>query len=128
MRLTDELSTIAEESERVAGQNDLNQRKELFADSVREMVTGMVTDGYSQSQEFDADDYAAALLAKTGYAPSGLIDVLKILESRQPGQAGGFNKTHPSPAQRIANAEGAAKQYPAPDTRSFRASRFQGAK
>jgi len=81
--------------------------KELTAfmnESVGDIVQTLFNNGYSQAQEFDADNTAMKLMAWAGYNPSGLIEMLKSLSSVQkPGV--GLGKTHPTPAQRIANAE-----------------------
>ena len=81
--------------------------KELTAfmnESVGEIMQTMVNNGYSQKQEFDADNKAMSLMAGAGYNPSGLIEMLKSLSAVQkPGE--GLGKTHPTPAQRITNAE-----------------------
>ncbi|MDR2495056.1 MAG: M48 family metalloprotease [Spirochaetaceae bacterium] len=128
LRVTDDLSKTADRSSELAADElEAEARKTLFDNSVREMATGLMVNGYSQEQEFEADKYALGMLAKTGYSPSGLIDVLKVLESRQASQAGGFNTTHPSPSQRIANSEREIGAYTTPDTRSFRTARFQAA-
>jgi predicted Zn-dependent protease len=64
------------------------------------------------------------LLKNSGYNPSNLIDVLKTLDKAQREHPGGFNATHPSPAQRISNAERSVRQYRVQDTRSYRQARF----
>ena len=103
---------------------DLKDIADVFNISVDEIVTTMVNNGYSQSQEFDADNTALSLLASAGYSPSGLLDMLRELNSIQSGRSGGFNKTHPTPAQRISNAEKSIGKYKVADTRSYRQSRF----
>jgi len=75
-------------------------------------IASAINNGYSQTQEFDADITALSLLAAAGYNPSGLIDMLKELQKIQPGVSGGFNTTHPSPTSRLVNAQIAAARYP----------------
>ena len=104
---------------------DINELTDIFNESVGEIVTTMVNNGYSQTQEFDADNLALNMLASTGYSPSGLIDMLRELQRVQSGQSGGFSKTHPSPAQRISNAERSVGRYSVTDTRSYRQARFR---
>ncbi|MDR2518776.1 MAG: M48 family metalloprotease, partial [Spirochaetaceae bacterium] len=126
LRATDDLSKAAERSSQLAGDElEAEARQTLFDNSVREMASGLMTSGYSQEQEFEADRHALGLLQKTGYSPSALLDVLKALEARQASHAGGFNATHPSPSLRIANVETETGKYAVPDTRTFRSSRFQ---
>jgi predicted Zn-dependent protease len=111
----------------VGGMN-LAELTEAFDESVNDVVTTLVNNGYSQSQEFDADSKALRLMAGAGYEPSALIDMLRSLEKNQGAHPGGFNKTHPSPAQRISSAQKAAGGYKVPDTRSFRQARYQAVK
>jgi predicted Zn-dependent protease len=99
----------------------------IFDESVNDIVNQMVNNGYSQTQEFDADSTALSLLASAGYEPSSLVDMLKALEQNQPNHSGGFNKTHPSPDKRIANADKTLQNYTVADTRSFRTGRFKSA-
>jgi predicted Zn-dependent protease len=85
----------------------------------------LVTNGYSQKQELDADSVAMSLMSLSGYEPSSLIDMLKVLEKGQVSHPGGFNKTHPTPAQRITNAQKTVDKYNVEDTRNFRVPRYQ---
>jgi len=105
-----------------AGMN-VNELTDIFNESVGEIVSTLVNNGYSQVQEFDADNTAMSLLASAGYNPSGLIDMLRELSAIQTGSSG-FGKTHPTPAQRITNAEKSVGKYRAADTRSYRQARF----
>jgi len=95
----------------------------VFNESVGEIVQTMVNSGYSQAQEFDADNTALSLLASAGYNPSGLVDMLRELNTVQTGSSG-FGKTHPSPASRITNAQRSVSRYTVTDTSSYRQSRF----
>jgi len=108
-----------------AGNYNLSEMVDVFNDSINEIITTMVTNGYSQSQEFEADTMAMELMALAGYEPSSLIDVLRALEKNQPGKPGGFNKTHPTPTQRVASAQKTVGNYNVNDTRSFRVARFK---
>jgi predicted Zn-dependent protease len=125
-QLLRDLSENANQARQRASKN--NSRKQAFYDSVSQMMDNMIINGYSQPQEFEADNLALSLLAKVGYTPSSLIDMLSILEVRQRNIPGGFNKTHPSPRDRIANAKLTVGNYRISDTRAFRISRFQAFK
>jgi predicted Zn-dependent protease len=125
MKVTQELTAVADRAARIATREaSLSARKMYFGNSVREMVTTLVRNGYSRDQEFAADTYALELLAKAGYTPSSMVDVLNILQKSR--ASGGINSTHPSPAQRIANIRGGIPRYRIQDTRNYRASRFMG--
>ena len=106
------------------GSYNLSEMLSVFDDSINEIITTMVTNGYSQTQEFEADTMAMELLALAGYEPSSLLDTLRVLEKNQSAHPGGFNKTHPSPTQRIASAQKTVGNYKVPDTRSYRQARY----
>ena len=108
-----------------AGSYNLGEMTNLFSESINQIVTTMVTNGYSQKQEFEADATALSLMELAGYTPSSLIDMLKVLEKNQSSHPGGFNKTHPTPTQRIENAQKTVGKYSVPDTRSFREARYK---
>jgi predicted Zn-dependent protease len=103
----------------------LAELTDVLHESVGDIMATLVNNGYSQSQEFDADGLALALLADAGYSPSSLIDMLKALQENLPRHPGGFNKTHPTPDKRITNAEKSLEKYHVQDTRTFRQARFK---
>jgi predicted Zn-dependent protease len=108
---------------------DVNEMTNIFNETVGDIVSELVNNGYSQIQEFDADNTAMSLLAGAGYNPSGLIEMLRELEKTQKGHSGGFNKTHPSPDKRLAVAEKAIYLQPnVVDTGSYRRARFNAVK
>jgi predicted Zn-dependent protease len=106
----------------------LEELTSIFDESVTDIVSTMINNGYSRSQEFDADDLALSLLASAGYDPRNLLDMLQELDKNQ--SPGGFNKTHPAPRDRITNANRKLGAYKVSDTdtRSFRRARFIAAK
>jgi len=105
---------------------DVKQLTDVMNESVGEIVQTLVNNGYSQVQEFEADNTALSLMASAKYNPSGLIEMLNSLINVQtPGS--GFGKTHPSPAQRIANVEKSLAKYRVANTSSLRNERFNAA-
>ena len=106
---------------------DVNQLTDIFNESIGEIVQTMVNNGYSQTQEFEADTMAMSLLAAAGYNPSGLIDMLNELNKIQTSSSSGFGKTHPTPAQRISNAQSSIARFNVADTGSSRYARFTAA-
>jgi predicted Zn-dependent protease len=127
MRLTRDLSRTADRAAGIAAREaSLSERKTLFDNAVRDMVTTLIINGYTREQEFQADIYAAKLLTLAGYSPASLVEVLTILQKTT--APGGFNNTHPAPAQRIANIRQELTRnkqlYQAQDTGSFRSARF----
>lgn len=111
--LTRALTAIGREAA-VAGGGVLAQGvSESFGDSITEVTNTLLTKGYSRSQEYEADAYAAELLWKTGYNPQALRAVLAKLAAREGrtaegGASGGWFATHPSSVKREREvAEGA---------------------
>ena len=108
-----------------AGRNTTAIQQTLsFRDSINKMADALMVSGYSQPQEFEADREAMSLLNKAGYDPRAMIDLLRILQRFPSGQRSGLLSTHPSPAERIANAERAVVSYSSSNTRQSRVSRF----
>ncbi|MBQ9282963.1 MAG: M48 family metallopeptidase [Treponema sp.] len=109
------VSAAKKDSELAATMNDM----------VSDVVTNMVNNGYSKTQEFDADALALTLMANAGYNPSAMLDMLSQLKAAQGGKSGGMYKTHPSPDQRISSVNSALKKVSAPaDTANYRKARF----
>ena len=106
---------------------NLGELTSTFTESIGDIVNTMVTSGYSQSQEFDADAKAIKLMAATGYDPAGLITMLRTIEKNYDNSGKGFGKTHPSPTQRITNAEKTLKSNIVADTKAARTARYKAA-
>ena len=128
MRITRDLSHAADKAaDKAARAASLSERKTLFDNAVRDMVTALTVKGYSRDQEFQADIYAVKLLALAGYSPASLVDVLALLQKTT--ATGGFNDTHPAPAQRISNVRQELTRnkrfYQAQDTAPSRSARFE---
>ena len=97
----------------------------IMSDSVNEIITTLVVNGFSKSQELEADGTALSLLAAAGYQPSGILEMLESLKQKQGNnKTAGFGKTHPSPADRITAVNKNIKKYNVDDTRSYRTKRF----
>jgi predicted Zn-dependent protease len=103
---------------------DVQELTSVFNESIGEIITTMVNNGYSQTQEFEADATALSLMAAAGYDPQGLMSMLRILQQNQRDTTKGFGKTHPTPAQRITNAQISIGQYRVLDTKSYRVARY----
>jgi predicted Zn-dependent protease len=126
-RITQALMVTGTSAAGAATGMNVNQLTDVFNESVGEIVQTMVSNGYSQNQEYDADNKALSLMASAGYNPQGIIDMLKELKNIQSKTAGGFNKTHPSPDQRITNLSKSIKKYKVADNSASRKARFTAA-
>jgi predicted Zn-dependent protease len=125
-RITQALLVTSTSAVGAATGMDVKQLTDIMNESVGEIVQTLVNNGYSQAQEFEADNTALSLMASAGYNPSGLIEMLKSLNTVQTAGVG-FGKTHPSPAKRIANAEKSAGKYKIADASALRKTRFAAA-
>jgi predicted Zn-dependent protease len=125
LRLYDEMSDAADRAAQLAGNTEAAAKYLYFRNSVAATIDTLMKNGFSQDQEFEADAGAVVLMAAAGYSPAGLLDMLGILQGVQSSQKGGFNATHPSPAQRIENARRYISQYAVQDTRASRTDRFK---
>ena len=103
---------------------NLNELLGIFDVSIDEIVTTMVSNGYSREQEMEADATALSLMAGAGYDPQGLLTMLRAMERASNYSGRGFGRTHPAPAQRISNAERSINQYRVADTRQYRQARY----
>jgi predicted Zn-dependent protease len=95
----------------------------ILGDTVNDLITTLIINGYSREQELEADAAALSLLAAAGYQPSNIKEMLTALNQKQQNDQG-FGKTHPSPAERLAAVDKNLGNYAVADTASFRAGRF----
>jgi len=102
---------------------DVKQLTDVFNETIGEIFQTLVNNGYSRNQELEADNTAMSLMASAGYNPSGLIEMLRSLNNVQTSGSG-FGKTHPTPAQRITNAERTVQNFTVANTSSSRNERF----
>ena len=125
MRFYDEMSAMADRAVQFAGNTEAAARFTYFRNSVAATIDTLVKNGYSQDQEFEADEGSIVLLAGSGYNPQALLEILQILQNVQHSELGGFNYTHPTPSERIEHAARYASQFRIQDTRSYSESRFK---
>jgi predicted Zn-dependent protease len=126
-RITQALMVTGTSAAGAAAGYNVNELTDIFNETIGDIVSTLVNNGYSQTQEFEADSTALALLAGAGYNPSGLTDMLRELERTQSARPGGFNKTHPTPARRLANAEREIGKHQVTDNSASRRARFAAA-
>ena len=126
MKLTEDLGALgAASAATAAGEASVPERTVLFGNAVVELVNTLMKNGYSQAQEYEADSYALALLAVSGYQSSALINILKVLRQARLGGQGGLYDTHPGIASRIAALEPQLAKYRTEDTSAWRTGRFR---
>jgi beta-barrel assembly-enhancing protease len=106
-----ELAKFAGEN---AGSSVLRDLTSSFGGVISDIVKTMVTSGYSQTQEKDADLTALKIMAAVGYDPQALARVLRTMKGRLKPGGKDFVKTHPDPEVRIGYITAALKGQPAP--------------
>lgn len=122
-RWTNAALTTASSSLSALSDGELKEVVDAFDESVNSVVSTMVNTGYSQSQEYDADETALEIMASAGYNPHAMTEMLGELKARQPKSSGGFASTHPSADKRLKQVEKKLKKYAAisvPETRVAR--------
>jgi beta-barrel assembly-enhancing protease len=125
-RITDAVSTIATESVKVLSPVEVNKLTEAFSGVISD-ISNTINNGYSRSFEYAADIGAQNILKRLGYDPSGLVEMLMVMEKiMKPGETG-FAKTHPSPKDRIDNLLGKEGNYSPVQSPEIRQARFMKA-
>jgi predicted Zn-dependent protease len=102
-RWTEALSVIGTEAAKQYGSHELSKLVSIFEGSIDDVFKTLVVNGYSKSQEYDADRTALVYLGKAGYNPGSLKDFLERLCKQGSKSEGGILKTHPETADRIEN-------------------------
>jgi len=126
-KFENEMTALADMmANRAAGQSAEAARAASFRDSISRNIDVLIKSGYSQTQEFEADNEAVVLLANAGYDPNALLEVFRILQKARNSQNSGLFSTHPSPEHRIANLE--RLKFRANNTLQYRLQRFKNMK
>lgn len=100
-RLTEVATLIGTEAAQRYAPAQLSQLVSLFEGSVDDVFKTLVVNGYSKSQEYNADESALSYLSRAGYNPEALEDFLARLMNQGQASGGGIMKTHPATADRI---------------------------
>lgn len=102
-RITSALTILAAEGAKTLGGQELAQLTELFEESISDVVSTLVTNGYSRAAEREADRAAVAVLDRLSYDSAALVSMLEIMDTRLKPGGLDFAKTHPAPQSRIAD-------------------------
>lgn len=124
MAFNDEMDAIAERAGTLSANTRAAQGALALRRSISPIVDTMMKNGFSQPQEFAADAKALELLDAAGYDPRAILVMLQKLQQVQSGRRDGFNSTHPSPRDRIANITAILNRYKPNNTQSYRQQRF----
>ena len=125
-RLTGALTSLGKDAaSRYAPSVPGSQYLGMFSGAVDDVISTLVTKGYSRGQEYAADSAAKGLLSAAGYNPRALESVLQAMSARVSSGSAGFGSTHPSAEDRLKKLD--ASDTPVEKDAGVRASRFQAA-
>ncbi|MBX7137229.1 MAG: M48 family metalloprotease [Oligoflexia bacterium] len=102
--LTEALTMVGKEAASSYGAPEVQALTAAFGDSVKDVFNTLIKNGYSRSQEYEADEYAVTLLGRVGYSQGSLVQMLEVLQSAGE-QKGGWYDTHPSARKRISEVK-----------------------
>lgn len=72
-----------------------------YAGDLAKVVGQLVSLSYSREQEAEADRYGLDYMTRARYNPTGMVDVMKLLQEESGGGGPEFLQTHPNPENRI---------------------------
>lgn len=126
-RLSSALTTAAIEGVQARTGGAISTLTGVFQDSITDITTTMINNGYSRSFEREADTSTVTIMQRVGYDPNGLIEMLRVMEARLNPEGKDFAKTHPSPASRIKDIQEFIGEYTAVQASPARQARFEAA-
>ena len=85
----------------------------VFEESIDDVLSTLIVNGYSREYEREADRSAVILLGRLGYNQAALVDMLHRMKQRLRPDGHDFARTHPDPDDRIQTVRGMTPQ-PAP--------------
>lgn len=101
-RWTEALTIIGTTAAKQYGDEDLLKLVNIFENSIDDILKTLIVNGYSKTREYAADEKALQYLAKAGYNPYALLNVLERL-GQSTTSKGGILNTHPDTTDRINN-------------------------
>jgi len=126
-RMTEALTVIGTESAKTFADSDIANLVSVFENSINDITTTMINNGYSRSFERDADKSAVTIMERVGYNPASLVGMLEVMDSKlTPGKLD-FAKTHPSPKSRIEDLAKTVSSGKPPSFTDAQEMRFQAA-
>jgi len=100
-RLTGLATLIGTEAAQVYGPSELSEIVRLFEGSIDDVFKTVVVNGYSRSQELEADEAALIYLSRAGYNPAALEEVHQRFLEHGRASREGIIQTHPGTRDRI---------------------------
>ncbi len=123
-RLTSALTILATEGAKSFGGKELAELTEAFEGSINDITSTMMNNGYARELESEADLAAVVIMARVGYNPRGLSEMLGAMKKKLKPGGPDFAKTHPDPNDRVDDIEGEIKSWPPISSPAKRQKRF----
>ncbi len=123
-RWTDFGLTVAHESAEQWGSSDVQSVVNDYGDLVEDVVSNLITRGYSRDTESQADSLAVEICSAAGYDPQALTEVLAKLCETDNRSGPGFWETHPSPEDRLEAVSQVLSTLPQSEVDPVRTARF----
>ncbi|MFC1497637.1 M48 family metalloprotease [Verrucomicrobiota bacterium] len=120
------VTALAETGKSLGGQQ-VAELTSALEGTISDITSTMVNSGYARKLETEADNSAVTILARLGYNPSGLKDMLQEMDKRMNHNGPGFAKTHPDPKVRIKDITSLIDNYGPVTTPTKRQERFKKA-
>ena len=116
--------TVAQESSEQWGSSDVQAVVDDYGDLVEDVVSNLITKGYSRDTEYQADSLAVEICSAAGYDPEALTEVLVKLCETDNRSGPGFWETHPSPEDRLEAVGEVLSTLPHSEVDPVRTARF----
>lgn len=104
-RITSALTTLGLAGAKAMGGEELAALTETFEDSLKDITSTLINNGYSRASELEADESAVIVMKRVGYQRAALVAMLENMETRLTPGGADFAKTHPDPKDRIAELQ-----------------------
>ncbi len=126
-RITKATAILAIEGTKNFANSDLASLTSTFENSINDITSTMINNGYSRAYEDEADEAAITILERVGYNGQGLVDMLQVMNKKLKPGGVDFAKTHPSPQDRIENINNTLKSNSKSIPPASQTTRFQAA-
>jgi len=126
-RWTSAFTILGAETAKNLGTEELAELTKSFEGAITDVTSTMVNSGYARKLEREADASAIVIMKRIGYNPNGLKNMLQTMGRLMAHDDRGFAKTHPSPADRIADISDALQGVGPVTPNAVRAARFKQA-
>ncbi len=107
--------------------SDIMNLVDIFQDSIADITTTMINNGYSRAFEREADRAAITIMQRVGYDTNALVEMLRVMEIRLNPEGKDFAKTHPSPLNRIKDIQKIIGEYQTVTISPAKQQRFEAA-